>query len=76
MVVRRKARRWLFGAVCLAVCAILYVVSAILFSGDWVRLGLSLVAAVGFAVGAFGFYLEWAKQRDRPGNPSTDADSR
>ena len=60
---RANTNWWLFGAICLALCAVLYVVSAVLFSGDWVRLGLSVVAAVGFAVGAFGFYLHWTKQR-------------
>lgn len=61
----KRANRtgWLLGSVTLAACAILYVVSAVLFSGDCVRLGLSVAPAIGFGVGAFGFYLHWAKQR-------------
>lgn len=73
---RANTTWWLFGAICLALCAVLYVVSAALFSGDWVRLGLSVVAAIGFAVGAFGFYLHWTKQRQSQAmNPDDDEDS-
>lgn len=62
---KRKATGWLVGAACLALCAVLYLVSAALFSGDWVRLGLSVVAAVAFAISAFGFYLTWNKERHK-----------
>lgn len=62
---KAKATGWLVGAACLALCAVLYLVSAALFSGDWVRLGLSAVAAIAFALSALGFYLTWSKERRR-----------
>jgi len=74
MAMRRKATGWLVGAVCLAVCAVLYVVSAALFSGDWVRLALSVAAAIGFAIASFGFYLQWAREQRKAPKPSEDAD--
>ena len=66
MVNTKKSTGWLIGAVCLAICSILYVVSAAVFSsGDWVRLGLSVVAAIGFAIAAFGFYTQWSKEKSK-----------
>jgi len=66
MINTKKSTVWLIGAICLAICSILYVVSAAaLSSGDWVRLGLSVVAAIGFAIAAFGFYTQWSKEKSK-----------
>jgi hypothetical protein len=36
-----------------------------MFSGDWIRLVLSVVAAIGFAIAAFGFYTQWSKVKSK-----------
>ena len=66
MVKMKSSTGWLIGTVLLAICSILYVVSGAVFSsGDWVRLGLSVVAAIGFAIAAFGFYTQWSKEKSK-----------
>ena len=61
----KKSTGWLLGAVLLAPCAVLNVVSAVRSSGDSVALGLSIVAVIGFVIAAFGFSTQWSKERSR-----------
>jgi hypothetical protein len=67
----RSAKGWLFGAVCFTVGFALQVIViarlACRLSHDWVGLGLYGASAVLFAICAFGFYIQYRKERQKEG---------
>ena len=66
-----SAKGWLFGAVCFAIGFVLQIVGtarlACRLPHDWVGMGIYGTTAVLFAICAFGFYIQWLKQRLKEG---------
>jgi hypothetical protein len=62
-----RAHSWLIGTICAAVACILQAVGLARYVGrlphDWVGIGLYSITLVAFAVAAFGFYVQWKRER-------------
>jgi hypothetical protein len=60
-----ESKNMLMGAVANAVACILQIVGLVRYvgrlPGDRVGIGLYVVTAIAFALGAFGFYARWKK---------------
>ena len=67
-----KAKNMLLGAAASAVACLLQIIGLVRYVGrlpdDWVGIGLYVVSAIAFAVGALGFYVRWRREGgDGPG---------
>lgn len=62
-----SSKNMLIGAVASAVACLLQVVGLIRYVGrlpdDWVGIGLYAASIVAFALGAFGFYVRWTRDK-------------
>ena len=65
---RDKPAYLLIAASAFAVCCIILAVFLARYMGrfpdDWVGIGLNSAAIVGFAIAAFGFFLQWRTAKD------------
>ena len=62
-----KSRRLLILAVAAAIACILQVIGLVLYlcrlPNDWVGIGLYSATIIAFAVAAFGFFIQWRRQK-------------
>jgi ABC-type branched-subunit amino acid transport system permease subunit len=65
---RKSTRALVAAAVLAATASVLFGLSATRLSGDTVGMSLAITAAVASVVSAIGFYMQWAKgrQKERP----------
>jgi len=62
-----KSQGWLIGAICAAIAFVLQAIGLARYISrlpeDWIGIGLYSFTLVAFAVAAFGFYVQWSRER-------------
>jgi protein-S-isoprenylcysteine O-methyltransferase Ste14 len=65
---RNKSTFFLIAASANAVCSTIFAVALARYIGrlpdDWVGIGLYSAAVLGFAIAAFGFYIQWRTAKE------------
>jgi hypothetical protein len=63
----KRSTAWLIGAALLSISCVLQIIALVRYADrspdDTVALGLFIAAAIGFAIAAIGFSIQWRKAK-------------